>query len=95
MNHQWSCYRPSILCYHPVYNLSTLYYHADMYLKDYIKEQRLSMRRFASKAGLSVSAVSLIVRNKRFPQPETMRRIFLATDGKVKADDFFKQYHGQ
>ena len=66
-----------------------------MYLKDYIREQRLSMRRFAIKAGLSVSAVSLIVRNKRFPQPETMRRIFLATDGKVKADDFFKQYHGQ
>jgi transcriptional regulator with XRE-family HTH domain len=66
-----------------------------MYLKDYIKEQRLSMRRFASKAGLSVSAVSLIVRSKRFPTPETMRRIFLATDGKVKADDFFKQYHGQ
>ena len=83
------------LSYHPVDNLSTLYYSAGMYLKDYIREQRLSMRRFARKAGLSVSAVSRIIKNERFPQPETMRRIFLATDGRVKADDFFKQYHGQ
>jgi transcriptional regulator with XRE-family HTH domain len=64
-----------------------------MYLKEYIKEQRLSMRRFAIKSGLSVSAVSRIINNERFPKPETMRRIFLATDGRVKPNDFFEQYH--
>lgn len=53
------------------------------------------MGKFAKRAGLSLSAVSRIARGERFPTPETMRRIFLATDGKVKADDFFKQYHGQ
>lgn len=53
------------------------------------------MRRFAKKSGLSVSAISRLINNERFPTPESMRRIFLATDGKVKADDFFKQYHGQ
>lgn len=83
------------MCYHPVDNLSTLIYGVCMYLQDYIREQRVSMRRFAKKSGLSVSAISRLISNERFPTPETMRRIFLATDGKVKADDFFKQYHGQ
>jgi len=66
-----------------------------MFLKDYIKEQRLSMRRFAKKSGLSVSAVSRILSNQRFPTPETMRRVSLATDGKVKANDFYEQHHSQ
>lgn len=66
-----------------------------MYLVEYLRAEKLSMGKFAKRAGLSVSAVSRIIKNERFPQPETMRRIFLATDGRVKADDFFKQYHGQ
>jgi len=66
-----------------------------MFLKDYIREQRLSIRRFARKAGLSVSAVSRILSNQRFPTPESMRRISLATDGKVRANDFYEQHHGR
>ena len=53
------------------------------------------MGKFAYKSGLSISAVSRLVRGERFPTPESMRRISLATDGKVKANDFYEQHHSQ
>ena len=40
---------------------------------------------------LDRSAVSLILKGKRFPRPDTLNKIELATDGQVKANDFMKE----
>ena len=41
--------------------------------------------------GMNESTISLLLQGKRFPRPETMNKIELATDGQVKANDFMKQ----
>ena len=40
---------------------------------------------------MNESTISLLLQGKRFPRPETMNKIELATDGEVKANDFMKQ----
>ena len=62
-----------------------------MFLKDYLKTNNISQNRFAKKCGVDKSSMSRIVQGKRFPRPEILNRIELATDGEVKANDFMKE----
>lgn len=66
-----------------------------MFLSVYLKEESLSVRAFAAKCGLSPSGLSRIINGHRFPSPETMYRIHIETNGKVGADDFFRQRIGE
>ena len=62
-----------------------------MLLKDYLKTKNISQYRFDKMCGMNESTISLLLQGKRFPRPETMNKIELATDGEVKANDFMKQ----
>ena len=62
-----------------------------MKLIDYIKQNRLTQNKFANKSGLTRSAICRLVKSERFPNPDTMNKIELATLGQVTANDFLKQ----
>ena len=62
-----------------------------MKLIDYIKQNRLTQNKFAIKSGLTRSAICRLVKSERFPNPNTMNKIELATLGQVTANDFLKQ----
>jgi transcriptional regulator with XRE-family HTH domain len=62
-----------------------------MKLQDYLKAKRISQARFARRVGMSRSGVSRLIAGNRYPSPETLRKVFLATDGEVKANDFYDQ----
>ena len=62
-----------------------------MTLKEYIKINKISQARFARRCGISRSAINHFIAGRRYPNPETMRRILLATDGEVKPNDFFDE----
>ena len=63
----------------------------DMRLKDYLRINNISQYKFAKMCDLDRSAISLLFRGKRFPRPDTLNKIELATDGQVKANDFMKE----
>ena len=60
-----------------------------MKLKQYIRQSRMTQTQFAKQTGLSLSSVSRIINGERQPSLRVMQIIFRATDGKVRADDFF------
>jgi transcriptional regulator with XRE-family HTH domain len=62
-----------------------------MKLNEYIKQNKLTQNKFAIKSGLTRSAICRLLKGQRFPTPETMNKIELATLGQVKANDFLKQ----
>ena len=63
----------------------------DMKLKDYLRINNISQYKFAKLCDLDRCAISLLLRGKRFPRPDTLNKIELATDGQVKANDFMKE----
>ena len=60
-----------------------------MTLKEYIKINKISQAKFARRCGVSRSAINHFIAGRRYPNPETMRRILLASNGEVKPNDFF------
>ena len=62
-----------------------------MTLKEYIKINKISQARFARRCGISRSAINHFIAGRRYPNPETMRRILLASNGEVKPNDFFNE----
>ncbi len=62
-----------------------------MTLKEYIQINKISQARFARRCGISRSAINHFIAGRRYPNPETMRRILLASNGEVKPNDFFEQ----
>jgi len=62
-----------------------------MTLQEFIKETGITQRELAQACGLSPAAICRIIKGQRFPNPETLYRIHQFTDGKVGADDFFRQ----
>jgi len=60
-----------------------------MKLDQFIKQHGMTQTQFAKRTGLSVSSISRIVKGERQPSLKVMQIIFRATDGKVRADDFF------
>ena len=49
----------------------------------------MTQTQFAKQTGLSLSSVSRIISGERQPSLKVMQIIYRATDGKVRADDFF------
>jgi len=62
-----------------------------MKLHEYIELHKLNQNRFALKSGLTRSAICRLLKSERFPTPDTMNKIGLATNGDVQANDFLKQ----
>jgi transcriptional regulator with XRE-family HTH domain len=62
-----------------------------MKLIDYMKQNKLTQNKFAHKSGLTRSTICRLLKSERFPTPDTMNKIELATLGQVTANDFLKQ----
>ncbi len=61
-----------------------------MTLAEYIDQTGETHEQLATKIGeCSVSGLRKWLRGERIPQKEVMERIFVATDGKVRPDDFY------
>jgi TorA maturation chaperone TorD len=60
-----------------------------MKLSRYLEEAKLTVSAFARKAGLQVSTVHRAVHGSVMPSEATIRAIVHATDGAVRADDFY------
>jgi TorA maturation chaperone TorD len=61
-----------------------------MKLSRYLEETKLTVSAFARKAGLQVSTVHRAVHGSVMPSEATIRAIVRATDGAVRADDFYE-----
>jgi len=59
-----------------------------MKLKNYMKKHGLSIRRFRDQTGLSIATISRICNGVNPPDWDTMDTVQIATDGKVKPNDF-------
>jgi len=66
-----------------------------MTLSEYLKTNKISQARFARRCGITRSAVCHFIAGRRYPSPEIMRRILLATNGEVKPNDFFTEAMSQ
>ena len=60
-----------------------------MKLAEYLKDAGLSLSAFAARAGVSEAAISRYVGGKRTPRPEIVRRIVLASGGRVQPNDLY------
>src|SRR5690554_6059334 len=60
-----------------------------MRLGRYLADAGLSISAFARKAGFQVSTVHRAVHGRVMPSEATIRAIVRATDGAVRADDFY------
>ena len=62
-----------------------------MTLSEYLKAKKISQAKFALRCNLSRATICRILDGSRYPSPEPMRRIFLASDGEVRPNDFFNE----
>ena len=62
-----------------------------MKLAQYLSKAKMSQTAFAQSMGTSQAVINRYVRNERFPDPETIERIFLATNRKVAVSDWYEQ----
>lgn len=60
-----------------------------MKIDEYLKQSQTTQAMLASRVGVSVQAVSLFCLGERIPRPETMRKIYVATNGAVTPNDFY------
>lgn len=60
-----------------------------MKIEEYLKRCQITQAMLASRVGVSVQAVSLFCLGERIPRPETMRKIYVATNGAVTPNDFY------
>lgn len=61
-----------------------------MKLKYYLRTNRINQAQFAKQCGLSEASISRIISGERQPSLKVMQIIFVASNGKVTANDFFK-----
>lgn len=59
-----------------------------MNLQTWLEKNKLSPEDFAVRVGVSEGAVLKWLSGDRFPRPNSLSKIKLATGGKVTADDF-------
>jgi|TARA_Y100000310_G_scaffold28395_1_gene27030 transcriptional regulator with XRE-family HTH domain len=59
-----------------------------MKLKAWLQKKKISPANFAARIDASEGAVLKWIAGTRFPRPESLIRVFLATGGKVSANDF-------
>lgn len=62
-----------------------------MTLEQYLKKHnpKISHRAFADLVGVTQATINRYVRNERFPSPEMISKIQLATKGAVKVADWY------
>jgi|APSaa5957512493_1039668.scaffolds.fasta_scaffold506152_1 hypothetical protein len=61
-----------------------------MTLREWLKKNKMSAESFGLKVDASEGAVLKWASGERFPRPESLARIQMATGGKVMANDFMK-----
>lgn len=59
-----------------------------MRLENYLEKMKLTQEQFAQTIGVKQNAVSQWISGDRSPRPNSMRRIYEVTKGKVTANDF-------
>ena len=59
-----------------------------MTLQDYLARTKTTPEEFAAKIGASRGGVLKWISGERFPRPVMLKKIKLATGGKVQANDF-------
>ena len=64
-------------------------YSSHMILIEYLRQNDLTMARFAELIGVSTSAAQRYAARERIPRATIMRRIVEATDGAVQPQDFY------
>ena len=62
----------------------------NMTLEEYLKKNNISQAKLARRAGMSRAAINRLLSGSRRPSPQTMGKIFVATDGDVAPNDFFR-----
>lgn len=62
-----------------------------MKLAKYLSDHGLNEPAFAAKLGVGQATINRYVNNKRFPGPDMIERIRVATGGKVKVTDWYEQ----
>ena len=60
-----------------------------MKLKDYLKQEDLTLKAFAERAGIDISTVHRAAEGKLIPLSATLIAIAEASDGAVQPNDFF------
>ena len=63
-----------------------------MLLQEYLNQSRESQSKFGKRSNLSRSSICKILNGERFTSPSARNNIEIATDGRVRENDFMKQY---
>jgi len=60
-----------------------------MKLNEYLKEEKLSIAKFAMKCGIPFPTISKYYYGEKIPRQENMHKIYECTEKKVDANDFY------
>lgn len=60
-----------------------------MKLNQYLKEEKISIAKFAMKCGIPFPTISKYYYGEKIPRQENMHRIYECTEKKVDANDFY------
>lgn len=60
-----------------------------MKLNQYLKEEKLSIAKFAMKCGIPFPTISKYYYGEKIPRQENMHKIYQCTEKKVDANDFY------
>ncbi len=63
-----------------------------MKIREYLMENEISTPKFAKKLGLKLTTMNSYRYNVSIPNRENMKKIYKATDKKVKPNDFYELY---
>ena len=66
----------------------TIQYERFMKLKEYLRDNGISVAKFSKKSGINSSTLSGYIYHKKIPMPEKMRLIYKSTDRLVRPDDW-------
>ncbi len=65
------------------------WYYDDMQLGTFIKQRELTHEAFGRIVGVTQATINRYVRGERFPSPEMIRKINVATEGAVTVSDWY------
>jgi len=60
-----------------------------MKLNQYLKEEKISIAKFAMKCGIPFPTISKYYYGEKIPRQENMHKIYQCTEKKVDANDFY------
>jgi|TARA_X000001388_G_scaffold75074_1_gene69146 hypothetical protein len=60
-----------------------------MKIKEYLKENRISVAKFSALSGIPAPSMSAYVYGTRIPNPTNMAKIRELTENKVQPNDFY------